>query len=194
MSDDLVPDLLHLFHALELFAGERRPDSSIVAMTHPPAWLTPILDAARGAPFHVGEAFPFLEGFLRDAERFWNTGGKGRIISGVFTAGSGADEIMLRASALNLGLRCVMVLEPLRGEADTRHVLQKARENKLEYEQLARRLETVKASLSTIAKIAGELRATELTSSQRDLAERIENASARAQSVVAGDHVPERGR
>lgn len=193
-SEDLLPDLLRLFHGLELFAVERRPDSSIVAITRPPSWLTPILDAAGDAPFRLRESVPFLESFLRDAEAFWNTGAKGRITSGAFTVASGSDDLVLRASALNLGTRCVMVLEPLRGEADTRPLLQKARENTLEYERLTRRIEAVKTALSTIARLASDLRETELTSAQRELAQRIDSVSARALGVATGDQLPERGR
>jgi hypothetical protein len=191
MSEDLLPDL---FRALELFAIERRPDSSIVAITAPPSWLTPILDPSRDAAFHVGEAFPFLENFLRDAEVFWNAGTSGRLVSAAFSADSGGFDVVLRATALNLGNRCVMVLEPLHGDADTRPLLQKARENKLEYERLARRIESVQAALSTISKIATDLGATGLTDTQRELAERIGTASRRAQNVAAGTEPPERTR
>lgn len=191
MSEDLLPDL---FRALELFAIERRPDSSIVAITPPPPWLTPILDAADHAPFRVRNSFPFLESFLRDAEAFWNDGAEGKLMSGVFTLVSGSDDLVLRASALNLGTRCVMVVEPLRGDADTRPLLQKARDNKLEYERLVRRIESAQSSLSTISRLATELRATELTGAQRELAERIDSVSAHAQSVAAGKEPPERGR
>lgn len=191
MSEDLLPDL---FRALELFAIERRPDSSIVAITPPPSWLTPILDAAGHAPFRVGDSFPFLESFLRDAEVFWSEGAKGRIMSGVFTLVSGSDDLVLRASALNLRTRCVMVVEPLRGDADTRPLLQKARENKLEYERLARRIESVQSALSTISRLAAELGQTELTGAQRELAERIDTVSTRARSVATGEQPPERGR
>jgi hypothetical protein len=193
MSEDLLPDLLRLFRELELFAVERRPDSSIVAITHPPSWLTSIIGPFGDMPIHINEAFPFLESFVREAEAFWDAGAKGRISSGLFTP-AGADHLVLRASALNLGTRCLLVLESLQGEADTRPVLQKAREHQLEHEQLARRMEGVKPFVSTIARLVTELRKTDLTGAQRELAEAIDSAAAHAQGVAAGTERPGRGR
>jgi hypothetical protein len=172
MSDPLFP-FPHLIQALDLFAIERKPDSSFAAIAAPPPWLTPTLGVGADTPFGLAQMFPFLDSFLRDAEIFWRNGTEGRLTSGVFTAGRGSEELLLRASALNLGTRCIIVLERLHGDADTRPVLQKAREHTLAYERLARDMKAVQASLATIARLANELLATELTSAQREIAERI---------------------
>jgi hypothetical protein len=183
MSVDLLSDLIQ---ALELFGMERRPDSSIVAITPPPAWLTPILEAAGDAPFSLSQAFPFLDGFMREAEAMWHDDTASRIVSGAFTAVVGSDELLLRASALRLGTRCVLVLERLHGDADARLLLQRARENKLDYERLLRQIDTLQTSMTSMARLARELLQTELTARQRDLAERISQTA----SHLAGDGPP----
>jgi hypothetical protein len=170
MSDVLLPDV---FQALELFVVERQDDSSFIAMTPHPGWLVPILDAAGRVPTTLGQTFPFLDNFLRDAEAFWHTGTERCIISGAFAVNGRSGELLIRASALNLGGRCVLVLERLRGEADTRTLLQKARENRLEHEQLSQQIGTMQKSMATIARLAAELLDTDLTTAQRHRAEGI---------------------
>jgi hypothetical protein len=170
MSADLLSDV---FHSLDLFVVERMPDSSFIAVTRHPGWLTPILAAAGNTPTTLAQTFPFLDSFLRDAEAFWHSGTGPCITSGAFVVDGRSGELLIRASALNLGERRVLVLERLRGEADTRPLLQKARENTLQHEQLARQIGTLQKSMVTISRLAAELLDTDLTAAQRHHAERI---------------------
>lgn len=168
MNDSLLFDLIR---GLDLFGVERMPDSSFSALSPPPAWLAPILRDVPDAPRTLGQAFPFLDNFLTDAERFWRAGVEQCLRSAPFTATVPAGELLLRATALNLGAHRVLVLERLTGDADTRPVLQKARENKLLQERLARQVADVRKPVASIARLAGELLETELTAAQRELAE-----------------------
>jgi hypothetical protein len=183
MSVDLLAEVMQ---ALELFGMERRPDSSIVAISPPPPWLTPILEAAGDTPFSLAQAFPFLDDFMREAEAMWHDGAASRVVSGAFTAAAGADQLLLRASALALGNRSVLVLERLHGDADARPLLQRARENKLESERLVRQVDALKTTLATAARLAEALLDTELPLKQRELAERI----SRTVSQPSGDVPP----
>ena len=49
--------------------------------------------------------------------------------SGPFVATVGGEDILLRASAITLAGRMLLVIEKLTGDADTRPMLQKAREH-----------------------------------------------------------------
>ena len=170
MSADLLSEV---FHTLDLFVVERMPDSSFIAVTRHPGWLVPILATAGNIPTTLAQTFPFLDSFLRDAEAFWHSGTDRRVTSGAFVVDGRSGELLIRASALNLGGRCVLVLERLRGEADSRPLLQKARETTLQQEQLSQQIGTLQNSMATIARLAAELLDTDLTAAQRHQAERI---------------------
>lgn len=170
-----------LLPALDLFVVERDPATwTFSAVTPPPPWWSALPDPTpAGEPTTLAKRFPFLDNFLRDAEAFWDSRAERRLQSGPFVATGSAGDLLLRASAFNLGPHSVLVLEHLEGDTDTRPLLQKARENKLQYEQLARELESVQKPLATIARLAEELLATELTSAQRQCVEGIARDSAR---------------
>jgi hypothetical protein len=184
MRDPLLTDL---FHALDLFVAERLPDSSFVAVTPPPKWLTQFLVAATdGGPVTIAQAFPYLDSFLSDAETFWQDGTESPLVSGPFTVAGQTEEVLLRASALNVGVHSLLVLARLRGDADVRPLLQHARENALEHERIVKHLDALKEPLKTLSRLTRELLETDLTSAQRALAEGINVASVRVQGVVAG--------
>src|SRR4029453_3879142 len=120
------PILTDAFQALDLFVAERLPNSSFVALTPPPRWLTRFLQSATGgAPITIVQAVPFLKGCLADAEGFWRDGVNRAMPSGPFAVDDADGELLLRASALNVGVSTLLVLSRLQGDADTRPVLQK---------------------------------------------------------------------
>jgi hypothetical protein len=184
MRDALLTDILH---ALDLFVAERQADSSFVAVTPPPKWLTErLVGAADGGPITMAQAFPYLESFLSDAERFWRAGTERTLVSGLFTvavAGT-TEEMLLRASALNVGVHCLLVLARLRGEADIRPLLQHARESMLDHEHAVKQLHALKEPIDLLSKLTAELLETNLTSAQRTLAEAIDAARARLRDLV----------
>jgi hypothetical protein len=190
MRDPLLTDL---FQALDLFVAERLPDSSFVAVTPPLKWLTQFLVAATdGAPVTIAHAFPYLDSFLGDAEAFWREGTERSLVSGHFTVDGTSEELLLRATALNVGVHSLLVLARLRGEADIRPFLQHAREETLEHERVVKQLDALKEPVTTLSRLAEELLRTDLTGAQRALAEGISAAGARVQGLAIGAGPPDR--
>ena len=181
MQDSLPLDLVQ---ALELFALERRSDYTFVPVTPPPAWFRHAVPDVKG-PIALADVLPFLERFLKDAETFWHEGTRRSLLSGGFTTSSEGEEVLLRACALNVGPRSVLVLERLRGQEDMRAVLQKARDNKLEHERVIKRLESLRSPLTTLARLTKDLGQTELTGAQRELLDAISKALSRIEGITA---------
>jgi hypothetical protein len=183
------PILTDAFHALDLFVAQRLPNSSFVALTPPPRWLTRFLSsAAEGAPVTIVRAFPFLAGFLTGAETFWRDGTERSMTSGPFAVNDREGELLLRAWALNVGVHTLLVLARLQGEADTRPMLQKARDNALAHEQLLRQVGATEASLRDASRLAGELLSSDLSPAQRAVAEKLESAARRAEAALSREH------
>ncbi len=151
MRDPILSDT---FHALDLFVAQRLPNSSFVPMTPPPRWLTRFLSsAAEGTPVTIVQAFPFLAGFLGEAEAFWRDGTARAMTSGPFAVDDAEGELLLRAWALNVGVNTLLVLARLEGEADARPMLQKARDNALAHERLLRQIKIAKAAVEDVLRL-----------------------------------------
>ena len=90
---------------------------------------------------------------------------------------------------MNVGVSTLLVLSRLQGEADTRPVLQKARDNALAHERLLQQIDASEGSLRDLSRLAGELLATDLTAAQRAVGERISAAARRAQDALSGEHL-----
>ena len=185
MSQSLLAELMC---ALDLAGLERLSGGSFVALTPPPHWLTHVFGAAAaGEHVTIAKAFPFLDTFLSEAEAFWRGGPARSITSGPFAVEGPSGQLLLRAAALNVGSRSLLVLERLRGDADPRSFLQTARENKLNYERIVKQIGAVEPALS---RLVSELLQTDLTSAQREVAEGINRVSARLRAVTEGLHSP----
>jgi hypothetical protein len=173
---------LDLLRALDLFALERLPDHTFMALSPPPPWVRHALTSAdAGQPLTLANAFPFLDRFLTEADAFWRGGSTDPLGSASFVAPGAEDDVLLRAWALNLGPRSVLVLERLKGEADTRQMLQKSRDNKLQQERLERQIEAMKGPLDSIASLLARLRESELDEAQRQLVDQMGKALTRMQ-------------
>jgi len=171
---------LDLLRALDLFALERLPDHTFMALSPPPPWVRHALRSAdAGQPLTLADAFPFLDRFLSEADEFWRSGSMDPLASASFVAPGTDEDVLLRALALNLGPRSLLVLERLRGEADPRQTLQKSRDNKLEQERLERRIEAMQAPLASIESLLARLQALGLNDAQRSLVDQIAKALAK---------------
>ena len=73
----------------------------------------------------------------------------------------GGEDALLRATAITLEHRSLLIIERLTGDADTRPILQKAREQMLATEQLTRQAAAVHAPAAAIGRVADELAAAE---------------------------------
>jgi hypothetical protein len=179
MTDGVLADL---FQALNLVAIERQPDHSYYLLTPAPKWLSGALDSAPvGERNTLGGAFPFLDDFLRQADGAWQAGAHASIVSSPFVATVDGDELLLRATALTVSGRALLVVERLVGAADTRPILQKAREHMLESEHITRQISRLHVPADTIAKAVTELRATPLATYESPLVERLATAVAALQ-------------
>ena len=184
MSDSILSDLMC---ALDLAGMERMPDSSFIALTPPPAWFSRAFTAvAAGRTITLSEGFPFLDNFLGEAEAFWRDTTDGLLVSGPFTVPDASGELLLRASAVSLGRRKLLVIARLAGDADTRPLLQKARESKLENERLMKRLDALQDPVKMLSRQVSDLLSTDLTDGQRRLAESIGSAVARVRAAASG--------
>lgn len=124
--------------------GNARP------MSRPPTFLGELLrerssesDSAAANSVRLGDAMPFLENFLIDAESFWSSQTQGRIESGMWTEKTaGGREISLDAAALWLDAkRILLVRNPQSKYAADARVLQTARDSLLEHERLLREIQ-----------------------------------------------------
>ena len=110
--------------------------------------------------------------------------------SGPFIATVGGEDLMVHARALTLGGRMLLVIEQMTGAADTRPMLQKAREHALDREQLGRLLDTIHAPVAAIDKHLAELQATALEPAQQQLISRVVEAHARLKDVTSSRPEP----
>ncbi|HXG63688.1 MAG TPA: ATP-binding protein [Blastocatellia bacterium] len=159
MADEAIHT--EILTALGIAVLERLGDGSFRLAGVAPDWFRqfyPDEAFARGA-FRPQETFPFLEHFLTDAESFWNDRNQGRLKSGAWTeVGSSSGPTLLEATALALGSRKILLLEPYRVPYDEIESLaQKAREKSLDYERLARAEEALRKSEARNQEIMREL-------------------------------------
>lgn len=160
--------------SLEVAVIERLPDERFEIRGKSPAWLEAAFDAApAGARHTLGGALPFLDDFLRQADVAWHNRGAARATSGPFAIDVGQNSWLLRATAMTVANRSIMVLERLTGDADTRPILQKAREQMLATESLTRQASGVHARVAAVMKAASELGKTELAPAHRALVDKL---------------------
>ena len=117
MSDTLLANVLR---ALDVAVLERLADSRFQIVGTSPAWLEAAFDEApAGARHTLGGALPFLDHFLQDADSAWHESGAARADSGPFTATIGGQDALLRATAITVEHRSVLVLERLTGDVES---------------------------------------------------------------------------
>ncbi len=152
--------LRDLFAALRTCVLERQ-----TALEYQPVAGAPELLRRLGLPETSGALrpslwSPFLESFLLEAEDFWSDGGDGLLKSGPWLEiGPDEREIHLEATALRVGERPVLLVQEL-GESysERRDLLQKARENSLNYQRLFREIQMKEVLLHCIVHdLAGPL-------------------------------------
>ena len=182
MTDAVLADL---FQALNLVAIERQSDHTYYLLTPAPLWLSGALASAQaGERQTLAGAFPFLDDFLHQADGAWSAGAHASIVSSPFAATVDGDELLLRATALTVGGRAILVVERLVGAADTRPILQKARQHMLDSEQATRQANRLLAPASAVTRAVTELQASALAATEGALVERLAAAAAALQAAV----------
>jgi hypothetical protein len=175
----------HLFRALDLAIIERVSDGLFRMLTPAPAWLDRAFDAApAGARDSIDGAFPFLEDVVHQARGAWSADDTPQVY-GPFAASVGDQELLLRATALNVDGRTLLVIERLQGVADARPMLQKARERMLEGEQLVRQVHALYPPAREIDKSIASLRGAALPADQQALVQALYEANERLRDALA---------
>src|SRR6204780_3907686 len=105
-----------------------------------PAWCRDVFEVQSeiGKPIRLAEDSPFLENFLVDAEKFWNTKSEGSASSGNWTErDKNGRDIPLQAFALPLDGKKILILRNLSANfAEQQQWFQTARDSLLVHEQL----------------------------------------------------------
>lgn len=183
MSEGLLADVVQ---ALHLAVVERLPNGAFHLVAPAPPWLEGAFDEApAGAQGSITGALPFVDHFLDQAETAWYQGAPAVAESGPFAARVGGEDLLLRATALTVQQRRLMILEQLKGDADTRPILQRAREHRLDHESLVRKVETLHAPAASIASAIEALSGAALTPDEQRAADRISQASRQLQAAMA---------
>ena len=167
-----LPFLVHFLREADIFWREsnRAPGAQRIVLMALPEDETPSPEAQAARLRQVREA--------------------ATLDSGPFIATVGGADLMVHARALTLSGRMLLIIERMTGSADTRQILQKAREQALDREQLGRLLDTIHAPVAAIDKGLTELAASELTPAQRQLTTRIADEHARLKAVTASRPEP----
>jgi PAS domain S-box-containing protein len=131
-----------LFTGLDIVAFERLVDGELRMVSAIPKWFARTCpeigaDANRAA---LLERFPFLANFLVDAEDFWSRSDPGRLKSGIWIdTDTNGNECQFEASAISLHQTRLLLIETAGcNDDEMQSILQKARENILNYYRLAK--------------------------------------------------------
>jgi hypothetical protein len=182
MTDKLLPNLLR---RLDVAVIERLPASRYEMIGASPDWLEAAFDAApQGARHTLAGALPFLDQFLEQAAGAWHERGDARAESGPFVTSVDGAEALLRATALTIDGRALLVIERLTGDADTRPMLQKAREQMLALEQLRREAAGVQAPAAAIGRAIADLAATDLPPAAQRVVDNLRAAVAQLGAIA----------
>ena len=182
MTDKLLPNLLR---TLDVAVIERLPDSRFDMVSPSPEWLEAAFEAAPAGSRHLLEgALPFLDQFLSQADAAWHDRGSARAESGPFVTVVDGQEALLRATALTIDNRAILVLERLTGDADTRPILQKARDQMLAAERLTHDAAAVQAPAAAIGRAIADLGAADLPSSAHDIVRTLRAAATQLADVA----------
>ena len=105
-----------------------------------PAWISGMTadPVAADAPFRPVAVFPFLDHFLPDAERFWDSGAEAELRSGIWTENArDGSELHLEATACAVCGEKLLLVRRIETEFDQLHrALQRGRELSITYERL----------------------------------------------------------
>jgi signal transduction histidine kinase len=137
MNSDLLAELLARQQVLILARdadGGFRPEGQI------PKWFAVIAREAiaAGGAFEPASVFMFLEHFLPDAEKHWESGGAGELRSGIWTeSAKHMDDIHLEATACRVAGKALLLVRRIETEFDQLHrALQRGRELSITHERL----------------------------------------------------------
>lgn len=134
----------------------------------PPSWF---LDAMKhtdaGAPVTIVQAFPVLESFLAEADTFWRATAYGRLEGEAFVvADPGGRNLAIAPIAVVLEGRRFLLLQRAAGFDERQRVLQRAREQALDREELVKRIDALRRPVQRLKTAAGDFRKQPLSEMQ----------------------------
>jgi hypothetical protein len=177
-ADDmsLDPSISQVLRALDLAIVEWGLDGAYRPLSDTPRWFTGTVPWS---------SLPFLENFVTEARRYLHDHLDGVIASDQFSVESRGDELLLRARALKVSARLIVVIERLQGAADIRPILREARQQALDHELLSERARSIHRPLAALAQAVGGLRAATLSESERPIVDQLVRALATLQEAAA---------
>jgi eukaryotic-like serine/threonine-protein kinase len=140
MNESITANVLA---ALNILAMERLDDGSFRLIGNSPSWFKQFCpdDTPIESELNIEEKFPFLGAFLFDAENFWENNSVGRLKSGLWTETDSFNiDYHLEASALCLSNRKVLLVELLSDYEEKQTLLQKLRDNSLNYDRVIKEI------------------------------------------------------
>ncbi|BAZ49976.1 histidine kinase [Nostoc sp. NIES-4103] len=138
MNNSIISDL---FATLNILVLERVNNGLFRIAGTAPNWFNRFLYEKFTSGMHIvisPEEFPFLGNFLVNAEEFWQSNQDIKLSSGLWSElDLTGKEYQFEAYAICMGVKKILLIELLEDEFTSKqYILQKARENKLDYQQL----------------------------------------------------------
>lgn len=147
--DDLPDPIVgNALRVLDIAIVEWLADSSYVPLARTPRWFT---------GFTPWSSLPFLEQFVFEARRFLHDHFDEALASAPFVAPGQSGELLLRARALKIDQRLVLVIERLDGDVDLRPLLREARQQALEHETAADKARAIHTPLAAVTAAVAQL-------------------------------------
>jgi signal transduction histidine kinase len=158
-----MANLLDLFGALRLLPLEREEHGPFRPAAEVPNAFRQRFPALARPEFDLTAEFPFLADFLPDAELLWANAQSGSKKSGPWTQNDAAGHpVVLEATAVVVGAERTpyLLLELLGTEfAELQDMLQKARDQRLQFEGLSKDHRQLEASTQRLERMAAERQA-----------------------------------
>jgi hypothetical protein len=155
MPDSILNDLST---ALDLVVLEALPTAGFrrIEYSHVPDWFVAAFHDAGGRnPVALEQAFPVLQGFLREANAVWLAGSDARRDSEPFViTDSTGHEVPVIATALAIRGRQYLLIQHDAGYQTRQRILQAARDHALEHERTLTRLHALRKPIAALLRIA----------------------------------------
>ena len=162
--------LTDLSEVLDLVVLEQLPGGfvQITAGSLPPWFVRAFRTAEDGHHVTLLDALPALDAFLVEASAFWDRATEGRLAGEPFLVTDGPNhEISVTATAVKLGGRRILLLQPEAGYTERQHILQRAREQALAHDRVVRRIQDLHRPIAELARQCDQLLTTEVSDDQR---------------------------
>ena len=150
-----------------------------------PQWFADAAKIAAGDDLAtLGGTLPFLEHVAAEGDKFWWSGEVGAVTGETFAVPGSTGDYLVRPRIATVDGHKLLLLEQLIGDADSRSILQSAREAQLTHEQTRLRIDGIRAPIDTIAVLASRLATAELPMAARESAAEVLRAAESARAAL----------